>query len=160
MISYKILSTEKHIILTNEVLEHFSRYRQIGMNSKETGGQLFAKLEEKRIIVEKATGPRTIDKRGRFHFIPTRKAEQREINNMFSYGLHYVGDWHTHPEKRPSPSRTDISSMSECFQKSKHELDAFILIIVGQDNPPGGIWLSLHEARRYETLSPSPATQK
>ena len=154
MISYKILSTEKCVILTNEVLEHFSRHRQIGINSKETGGQLFAKVEENRIIVEKVTGPRTIDRRGRFHFMPTRKAEQREINNMFSVGLHYVGDWHTHPEKKPSPSHIDISSMSECFRKSKHELDSFILIIVGQADPPGGIWLSLHRAQSYETLSP------
>ncbi len=156
MISYKILSTEKYIILTNEVLEYFDQHRQVGVNSKELGGQLFAKLEEKRIVIAKVTGPRTSDKRGRFSFIPNRKAEQREINIMFSKGLHYVGDWHTHPEKRPSPSRTDINSMSECFHKSKHELDSFILVIVGQDNPPDGIWLSLHRRQEYEALFPMP----
>lgn len=156
MISYKNLTTKKLIILTNEVLEHFNQHRQIGANSKELGGQLFAKFEEERIVIAKATGPRATDKRGRFSFTPSRKAEQREINNMFSEGLHYVGDWHTHPEKKPSPSRTDINSMSECFLKSKHELDSFILIIVGQKSPPDGIWLSLHKAHKYETLSPTP----
>ena len=160
MISYKILSTEKYVTLTNEVLEHFSRHRQIGVNSKEVGGQLFAKLEEKRIVITKATGPRGTDKRGRFSFMPNRRAEQSEINSMFLEGLHYVGDWHTHPEKRPSASCTDINSMSECFRKSKHELDCFILVIVGQDNSPEGIWLSLHDEHRYEQLTLSTSTDE
>ncbi len=58
MISYEILSIEKYIILTNEVLEYFSQHRQIGVNSKELGGQLFAKIEEKRIVIAKVTGMR------------------------------------------------------------------------------------------------------
>jgi len=159
MINYKSSSTEKLIILTNEVLEHFSQHRQTGTKSKELGGQLFAKFEDERIVIAKATGPRVTDKRGRFSFMPNRKAEQREIYNMFSEGLHYVGDWHTHPEKRPSPSRTDIDSMSECFRKSKHELDSFILIIVGQNSPPDGIWLSLHGTLGYTELFPAPIAQ-
>ena len=63
-------------------------------------------------------------------------------------------------EKRPSPSSTDINCISECFIKSKHEQDRLILIIAEQDNPPNGIWLSLHDTCRYEPLTPSTNTDE
>ena len=63
---------------------------------------------------------------------------------MFKMGLHYVGDWHTHPEANPSPSGTDLSSMRERVILSGHQLPGFVMCIVGKSELPGSLWLSLH----------------
>ena len=115
---------------------------------REAGGQFFARIDEPRIIVEEATGPRRSDRRTRTSYTPNRFAEQREINSLYKRGLHYVGDWHTHPEKIPSPSLIDVRSIDDCVAKSEHSLNGFILIVVGTAEPPDGFHTSLHNGVR------------
>jgi len=135
---------EFEVYFSLEVLDHFYNNRQIEPLSRETGGQLFAEIQNDVIYISSVTGPRKLDSRGRFFFAPIRWLEQREIKAQFNNGLHYVGDWHTHPQQIPEPSALDIKSMRECFVKSKHELPFFILVIVGQVAPPAGISVSIH----------------
>src|SRR5690348_5325891 len=115
VIEYAVGESGQVIVFTTEVLNHFKRHRQVRKNQLEAGGQLFACFDEGRIIVVEATGPRRTDKRTRTSYAPDRRAEQAEISDRFSKGLHFVGDWHTHPEQHPEPSHLDASSMSECF---------------------------------------------
>lgn len=104
---------------------------------------------------EKAyTGLRDGDKRGRFLFWPNRKKEQNEIKELFGEGYHYVGDWHTHPEAMPTPSNTDLVSVLECYNQSKHDLKYFIMVIVGTDPFPNGLHASIHNTSDSITLSP------
>lgn len=146
------------ICFSQKVLKHFYKNRQIKTSSKETGGQLFAKIQNGIIYVYCASGPRKFDHRGRFFFKPLRWREQFEIRNKFKQGLHYVGDWHTHPQKHPLPSTLDIKSMRECFASSKHELPFFILVIVGQTPSPTGISVSIHNdsSHLFLTISNRP----
>jgi integrative and conjugative element protein (TIGR02256 family) len=76
-----------------------------------------------------------------------------EIKSCFSDGLHFVGDWHTHPEGEPTPSSVDIKSMEDCFKKSSHQLEAFMMVIVGQAKFPKGLWVSLHGSTDWERLT-------
>lgn len=92
----------------------------------------------------RATGPRTSDKRWRFGFLAKRSTENAEIKSIFAEGLHYVGDWHTHPERQPSPSTTDIRSMTDIAIHTAHELPGLLMIIVGQSEGAEGLWISLH----------------
>lgn len=143
------------VCISPEVLEHFYNYRQLQPSSKEAGGQLFAKIHSGIIHVCSVTGPRKLDRRGRFFFNPTRWLEKLEIKKKFNNGLHYVGDWHTHPQQIPEPSALDIKSMKECFIKSKHELPFFILVIVGQVATPKGLSVSIHNETDLLLLCPS-----
>ncbi|MBT3028022.1 MAG: Mov34/MPN/PAD-1 family protein [Candidatus Thiodiazotropha sp. (ex Ctena orbiculata)] len=118
-------------------------HRQIGHKEQEAGGQLFARIDGAEIIIEKATGPRKSDRRSRYSFFPSRMAERREINKLFKTGLHYVGDWHTHPQPRPAPSRTDIQSFQEMFRRSRHQLKSFVMIIIGSDPGVDGLFVAL-----------------
>lgn len=43
----------------------------------------------------------------------------------------YLGEWHTHPENVPIPSRIDISSIREVFYKSDIVINGVFLAIVG-----------------------------
>lgn len=151
MLRYKI-GEDCHLLIEEGVRAHLEQHRQIDSTSVERGGQLFARLEPNRVILVRATGPRTSDEKRRFFFRPNRKKEQEEINTLFDQGLHYVGDWHTHPEPIAHPSQLDLRTMADCFARSKHTLNHFLLLIVGQATPPEGLWVGLCNERDVAQL--------
>ena len=71
---------------------------------------------------------------------------------MFKEGLHFIGEWHTHPQVDPIPSQVDLYSMRDSFLKSKHELEAFVLIIVGTKSPSLSLWISKHNEEGFKRL--------
>lgn len=104
--------------------------------------------------IELATGPRPTDKRSRTSYIPDMKASQAEIDGQYERGLHFIGNWHTHPENKPSPSGLDIDTMKRCFETAKQEeLKGFILIIVGRNEFPDGLHVSMHDQESWHLLS-------
>jgi len=143
-------NTGSIICFSSDVLHHFHVHRQEKARTSEVGGQMFAEFLGKQVRIIRATGPNSTDKRGWSWFNPDRRHERAEIKNLFDQGLHYVGDWHTHSEPRPKPSRLDLTSMDDCFKKSRHELKSFIMVIVGQAEFPGGLWVSLHRESGME----------
>lgn len=153
--SYSIGNSGQSLIFGKVVLRHFERHRQTHLWHREAGGQLFARLDATHIMIEKATGPRRTDHRTRNSYIPNRRAEQAEICEQHSAGLHYVGDWHTHPELDPRPSQQDLASMGNCFMKSKHALNGFVLVIVGNGTPLR-LHVSLHDGLGSYELLPNP----
>lgn len=143
MIDYPIGSSGQVLIFTVPVLEKFSRHRQLRFWQREAGGQLFGRLDGSRIEILEATGPRRTDRRTRTTYAPDRRAEQREIDDRFGRGLHFIGDWHRHPEKIPFPSYRDISSLDDTVRRSNHSMLAFVLVIVGQAAAPEGLHVSI-----------------
>lgn len=155
MIVFRMDGVGPSVEMADTVLDHLSRHRQTTCWKREAGGQLFAGFDGERWVVEKATGPRRSDLRSRFGFRPDRRAEQREIDQAFALGLHFIGDWHTHPEPVPKPSVDDLESVAEMVRESSHELPGFVMVIVGQQAPPNGLWVSLHYPDgRYGRLLP------
>jgi integrative and conjugative element protein (TIGR02256 family) len=155
VIEYPLGSSGQVIVITKDVLAHLTAHRQSRRSHAEAGGQLFARFDRARIVVEEATGPRSTDRRTRTSYLPDRVAEQVEIEERHVRGLHYVGDWHTHPEARPTPSPQDLDSISECFTKSDHGLNGFLLIIAGQCEPPEGLHVSIQDRAALHRLTPS-----
>lgn len=127
-----------------DVLETLSQNRQRRRWSAEACGQLFARFEGSDVIISEATGPRPSDRRGRYFCHPDRRIEQREIDEMFLEGLHYIGDWHTHPVGRPTPSGEDERNMVEILKSARHQLRGLLLVIVGLEPFPEGLWVGLH----------------
>jgi integrative and conjugative element protein (TIGR02256 family) len=74
--------------------------------------------------------------------------------------LHFLGDWHTHPEPHPTPSGTDLESMRDCFNRSKKQVNYFIMIIVGTSTPDLSLWVSLHDEHNYHRLSQKAGSPK
>lgn len=146
---FKIDNTVLTVELSDLVLAHFNKYAQHSDGSPEAGGQLFAKITKdgRHWFVSNATGPRPSDQRSRFFFNPDRRVERREIQDEYEQGKHYVGDWHTHPQRSPQPSPSDTLSMAEIFGKSMHQLPGVLMIIVGIHPPPEGIWISMHSSK-------------
>lgn len=128
-------------VFSGPCLETLSGHRQRSCLSRETGGQLFARFEAGTVLVDFATPTRGKSKRSRYSFWPDREAERKEIRALFNEGLHYIGDWHTHPEPFPTPSASDRTKMQEVFRCSVHELRAMLLVIVGQTAFPDGLYV-------------------
>ena len=151
-ITYSLEGSDETIALTGAVVNYLGRHRQLPPRSKEAGGQLFARFGSRTTWILKATGPRGVDRRSRFSFFPNRRWEQREIDHEFGRGLHYVGDWHTHPEPAPAPSRVDTESVQEMVRLSRHELAGFLLLIVGTLPAPAGLFFSIVRSNSIEKL--------
>lgn len=154
MTAYAIGGSGQRLIFGAAVVEHFNRHRQLRFWQCEAGGQLFARFDGGRIEVVEATGPRPTDRRTRTSYTPDPAAEQREIDARFPLGLHFVGDWHTHPEDWPSPSGIDRASTASVVRRSTHELNAFVAVVVGRK----ALHVSLHDGNDSHVLTAEAAT--
>lgn len=155
MLSIPIGTSGQSLVFSRSSLKQFEKFRQTTSGLPEAGGQLFAKIAGNQIRIQQATSPRPSDERGRMHFVPDRFAEQADIAQMHKNGLHYVGDWHTHPDTFPVPSITDIQSIRECVVKSRHELNGFIMVIVGTGPVPQSLHISVHDGKVHSVLKGS-----
>jgi len=153
-LSFPIGTSGETIHFSKPVIEHFAAHRQRRVWHREAGGQLFARIVGKEIIVEVATGPRPTDLRTRFSYAAKRADAQVEINVHHTAGLHYIGEWHSHPERRPSPSGQDKRTMESRVRESRHQLAGFIFVIVGLDRFPEGLTVVVHDGRNGHRLRP------
>jgi len=153
MMQYPIGESGQEVVFSDDVLQWFSLHAQTRFWQAEAGGQLFARLTETRIDVELATGPYSSDFRRRNQFVPDKAKAQRDIDRLHKRGLHFVGHWHTHPEMRPKPSPTDLKSIGDSVRLSEHHLNGFVLVIVGTETFPNGLYLGLHDGSEVYELT-------
>jgi integrative and conjugative element protein (TIGR02256 family) len=144
VIAFSLDDCGAHLVFSDKVLLHFAQHQQRKRCDVEAGGQLFARLTPFEVFIEEATGPRLSDRRTRMSYLPDRLAERAEIREKFSDGLHYVGDWHTHPEKDAKPSSIDKATIADCTHKSSHKLQGFILAVVGNGQLPECLHVSFY----------------
>jgi integrative and conjugative element protein (TIGR02256 family) len=155
MMIFKSQDLGYSVALEEDVVKHLEKFRQAKITDTEAGGQLFAIFENGKVVIREITGPRPTDKRTRNSYIPDRKAEQREIDYWFKHGLHYVGDWHTHPSSVPEPSSTDKQNINSAFRSSNHELSGFVMVVIGNASFPIGIWLAIYSGLSEIVLQPT-----
>jgi integrative and conjugative element protein (TIGR02256 family) len=142
------------LVIKASVLAHLDKNRQQSARDKEAGGQIFASYEPGTITIRQATGPYATDHRSRYQFTPDRSLEKRDIRKWFRKRRHYIGNWHTHPEAVPKPSRVDVKNTRARFIESDTPLLAFTMIIVGVSSFPEGLWVSLIDATGHTVLRP------
>lgn len=158
MMTFLANGGHERITFSAAAVAHMLAHRQLRASDDEAGGQLFARLADGSVDIEVATGPRPADRRSRFYFAPSRIHERREIRDLHRYGLHYVGDWHTHPEPIPSPSNLDLRNIREVFTRSRHAYAGILMVIVGQLEPPAGIFVGIAHRQGMAALVPLPGT--
>ena len=144
---FALPDSSQTLILMPSTLMVFARYRQT-RNQPEAGGLLFAEFDLPFIRIVEASSPHAKDKRWRTLFMPNRTLQRKRIKELFLAGRHFVGEWHTHPEPDPTPSSLDIESMSDAFEKSSHNLNYFLMVIVGNRTDRLQIWVSAHNKFR------------
>ena len=153
MLVFKLPGNKQKLVFTDSVFKTLNQYRQTTFSRKEAGGQFFARITPKLVIIAAATGPSRKDKRHRFGFIPNKSRLKQEILEYFEKGYHYIGDWHSHPQLIPKPSFLDLRSMKKCFRQSKHELDHFVLAIIGKDDVQKNMWVGAVNSKKVIKLN-------
>lgn len=152
MMIFPVGTSGETIELTDAVISHLLKHRQTRWWYREAGGLLFARITGKTIRLEEATGPRKSDVRTPYSYWPNRKAEQTEIEDHFKRGLHYVGDWHSHPENFPEPSGRDVRTMTSRVRRSEHQLNGILFAIIGQAPLPDGLTVVVHDGVQWHQL--------
>jgi len=127
------------IVIQNNVTEMLNRSRQVAPASKESGGILLGARRGPHLEITDLTTPFPKDIRRRTFFDRCdpkhhRYALRQWKNNGQKIG--YLGEWHTHPENKPSPSHLDTREWMSVIDSQKPHL---IFVIVGIS----GIWLGL-----------------
>lgn len=128
---------EKTIIISPKVKEMFDRYKEL-LPSNEHGGILLGGIYlNNYIVIEEITEPSINDKSGYYFFERNRETAQKIISEKWkdSNGkLIYLGEWHTHNEQNPTPSKTDKDMIKDLLNDSRMEIDFLITIIVGMNS--------------------------
>ena len=75
------------------------------------------------------------------------------IKHDYEYSEHtrvYVGEWHTHPEKNPSPSGTDYDSIIDNYFSSDISVPFLMMILVGTES----INFSVYNGAEFVAIEP------
>jgi hypothetical protein len=103
---FEIGESQQRLIIDACVLNHFAEHQLHDGDSLEAGGQLFARFSDHEITITDVTGPRLVDHRSRYLYLPSRREEQREIDEMHRKEFHFVGTGIPIPKlflRRPLP---------------------------------------------------------
>lgn len=122
------------ILLTPEVLATFSKYQQTGAKT-EAGGYLIGQEFGGQLVVEVATEPGADDIRKSFFFKRNKNRGQKFVDEIWKASgrkMIIAGEWHSHPEKFPTPSKTDIRESMKSFAKGHFPLGFMLIVIVGK----------------------------
>lgn len=112
-------------------------HRQLRSTDTEAGGVLLGRLilSSDDVIVDRATPPSPQDRRSRFAFFRARRPAQFAVDEAWSTSgnvMNYLGEWHTHPEDYPTPSRIDTRDWKRVVSRAQFEQHALFFAIVGR----------------------------
>jgi integrative and conjugative element protein (TIGR02256 family) len=114
------------------------KFRQDGCWKREAGGVLVGRYIRDclDVVIDDVTIPMRGDRRGRCSFFRARDRHQQAIDQAWQESegtIHYLGEWHTHPEKTPTPSPTDQADWNQHLQRDRFSGDTLFFIIVGTE---------------------------
>lgn len=130
------------------------RYVQRGGRSLEAGGVLLGRIliGTNDVVVDEVTVPGPHDRRSRFGFVRAERPAQEAVNLAWTRSageLNYLGEWHTHPEDDPTPSRHDYSDWQRLVATQRYEQESLFFVIVGRQ------WIRAWELARGQAV-PAP----
>jgi integrative and conjugative element protein (TIGR02256 family) len=107
----------------------------------ETGGILIGRIEGRRAIVSRATGPGPNAIKTVTRFERDVDFAQNELNIEVSSrsANSYIGEWHSHLVASPEPSGRDVLSMQGIAAAANYATDSPVMIICGFDQKEGKI---------------------
>jgi len=119
-----------------EVLKTMTSFRQDNISKTEAGGVMLGRfiLNSNNLVVDKVTIPMTGDKRSRYTFIRAEKRHQKIITETWEKSngtCNYLGEWHTHPESFPTPSKQDIFNWKNILETGIFSNTYLYFIIIG-----------------------------
>jgi len=123
------------IVIATDVLSRLVELRQLDSYRPESGGLLLGRLfgTSNEAAVEELTLPGSGDKQSRFGFFRSsshQRAAESYWKRTGEKGT-YLGLWHTHPERTPSPSGVDMEDWQRALKKDVFYGKGLLFAIVG-----------------------------
>lgn len=135
-----------------DVAEIWSTHRQRSVDAPESFGVLVGttSLDRKEVWIEAATTPKPLDKGWRFGFEMRDPGHARVVQAMHQRSQKtciYLGTWHTHAERTPSPSPADRRDWRVCLRRNPRR--PLVFVIVGTERTR----LFVPERRAFRALN-------
>jgi integrative and conjugative element protein (TIGR02256 family) len=109
---------EIHINIS--VVSTLKTYRQLEPHQHEKGGILIGYFSENKIYIDDLTHPFLLDKSSRNSFYRQDPMHDKILQAHWLLSNHkrgFAGDWHTHPEKKPTASSIDLHGWTNQIQQ-------------------------------------------
>jgi integrative and conjugative element protein (TIGR02256 family) len=122
-------------VLADDVVRRISRFNMPPESNLEAGGILLGCHRGPHVEILECTEPMRQDRRTRYGFVRRDPGHQRAALaawNASGRTVSFVGEWHTHPEEIPSPSRVDRNTWAD-LMRQRHA-DALIFMIAGRSD--------------------------
>lgn len=126
------LAKGRLVTLADGIAQELARFTLPPESDFEAGGILLGQYRGPHVEILRCTAPMPKDRRSRYGFVRRDKGHQEAASNAWRESggsVNFVGEWHTHPERHPTPSWIDRRSWSS--QLKKHKTDPLIFIIAG-----------------------------
>lgn len=133
MLDLKFQIPDVRVVAHSNVIDQMKSYCQRHPDAQEACGVLLGRQYDHAFEITDFTRPQKTDLRTRASFQRERDGhvDQAVLKWKESNGLvGYLGEWHTHPEKVPTPSKTDLREMNIL---AKHNHSFIVLIILGTE---------------------------
>lgn len=120
------------VILPFSVQENLNKFKQTSQGDFESAGLLIGHIRNNGdIFINNITEPKKEDDRTRVSFKLDAYAHQSEVDDLYTSSdkiLGYLGTWHTHPQKIPTPSGVDIVDWKGHYEDNTDRSLFFIVV--------------------------------
>ncbi len=120
----------RFVLLHADCLARMSQYTQGVERDREAGGILLGSYRGPHIEITAITEPLPKDVRARYKFDRSDPGHQVAAMSAWQSSAGtttFAGEWHTHPESRPTPSSVDLGTWKKLIAKSNNPL-AFVIL--------------------------------
>lgn len=147
---------KRFVVFDPQVLSVFWTYRQRFFWQPESGGILLGRRRGRHLEVLAATEPGPHDKRFTHFFAREVEGHAAAAEQAWIRGGHqvdYLGEWHTHPQTIPIPSRIDRTEWRKLAQQ-RPDMATLLTVVVGTKE----LRVELGGRVGYEVLESIPST--
>ena len=139
------------VYVWDEVADVWHAHRQTAADAAESFGVLMGttSVDRREAWIQSVTTPMARDRRTRLAFALRDSGHQRAVRRKFARSggrTIYLGTWHTHPERTPTPSRIDRDDWLACLRANPGRPLIFVLVGTGQ------VRVFVRAGRRFTSL--------
>lgn len=121
------------VVFSPSAVKVFMKHRQRFPWQTEAGGILLGKRRGRHLEVLSATAPMPTDRRQPFFFEREALGHAEVARQAWLSGgglVDYIGEWHTHPQRIPVPSRVDRTEWRK-LSVGRSEQSPLVVVVVG-----------------------------
>lgn len=138
------------------IVYQLTTFKQQTSLMPESGGILLGRLihNTPHIVVDTITTPQVGDHQSRLQFIRNAPRHQEIINQYWQQSngtCNFLGEWHTHPQRVPTPSGIDLRSWAQTLRQDTFYTRYLYFLIVGIDEI--AVWQGSYQSEEFTKLS-------